>query len=72
MGSAAVQVGIACQYENQITNTNPAGLVLKHSDPQRFFLLAGLEHSGLLYETEHALPLADQPIRSSGGWAQTE
>jgi hypothetical protein len=53
-------VGIACQYENQTTNTNPSGLALKHLHPQRFFLLAGLEHARLLFNAKHALPLADQ------------
>jgi len=60
-GISANQVGVACQYENQITNTNPAGLVLKHSQPERFYLLAGLEHTALLYQSVRALPLADQP-----------
>jgi predicted TIM-barrel fold metal-dependent hydrolase len=60
-GISANQVGVACQYENQITNTNPAGLVLKHSQPERFYLLAGLEHAALLYQADHSLPLKDQP-----------
>ena len=53
-------MGIACQFESQITNTNPAGLAIKHFDPQRFYYLAGLEHSSLLYRSTHALPLHEQ------------
>jgi predicted TIM-barrel fold metal-dependent hydrolase len=56
----AVQAGIACQYEELATNTNPAGFVLKARYPKRIFLLAGLEHAGLLYKAEAALPPARQ------------
>ena len=56
----AVQAGNACQYEDLATNTNPAGIVLKSRHPDRFYLLAGLEHTGLLYDSEPALPPAEQ------------
>jgi len=56
----AVQAGIACQYEDLATNTNPAGIVLKAQDPDRFYLLAGLEHAGLLCGADAALPPAEQ------------
>lgn len=56
----AVQAGIACQYQDLAFNTNPAGFVLKAEHPGRFFLLAGLEHAGLLYGADAALPPAEQ------------
>ena len=58
--SNAVQAGIACQYEDLTTNTNPAGIVLKSRHPDRFYLLAGLEHAGLSYDSGPALPPAEQ------------
>ncbi|MFA9454325.1 MAG: amidohydrolase family protein [Candidatus Aminicenantaceae bacterium] len=54
------QAGVACQYEDLATNTNPAGFVLKARHPDRFYLLAGLEHAGLLYGADAALSPAEQ------------
>ena len=63
VGTNAVQAGIACQLEELAANTNPAGFVLKARHPDRFYLLAGLEHAGLLYGTEEALTPAQQVER---------
>jgi hypothetical protein len=55
------RAGIACQDQELTTNSNPAGFILKARHPERFFLLAGLEHAHHLHEADHALPLARQP-----------
>ncbi len=57
----AAQAGIACQYEDLVTNTNPAGMVLKARQPERFFMLAGIEHSCLLFKAQDSLALSQQP-----------
>ena len=57
---SSVQTGIVCQYENTVTNSNPAGFVMKSRDPGRFYILAGLEHSGLLFGAKNAIPLLEQ------------
>jgi hypothetical protein len=56
----SVQTGIVCQYENTVTNSNPAGFVMKSRDPGRFYILAGLEHSGLLFGAKNAISLLEQ------------
>lgn len=59
--AGVVRAGIACQDEGVTTNTNPAGFVLKARHPERFFLLAGLEHAQHMHGADQALPLARQP-----------
>ena len=56
----ATQAGLACQGENLATNLNPPGFVLKALNPGRFYLLAGLEHSGHLYRAKRSLPPQEQ------------
>lgn len=48
----AQYVGLACQSDASTTNTNPSAFVLKAQYPERFFLLAGLDHSAKLYGFE--------------------
>ena len=59
----AKQAGIACQSDLNVTNDNPAGFVLKVRHPERFYVLAGLEHSGHLHNLESALSLSQQAHR---------
>jgi predicted TIM-barrel fold metal-dependent hydrolase len=59
----AKQAGIACQSDLNVTNNNPAGFVLKARHPERFYVLAGLEHSGHLHGLESALSLSQQVYR---------
>lgn len=60
---SAVQAGVACQNDTGMTNTNPAGFVLKSRDPGRFFILAGLEHSSLFQASSHSLQPDEQVER---------
>ena len=59
----AKQAGIACQSDLNVTNNNPAGFVLKARHPERFYMLAGLEHSGHLCGLNNALSLNQQAHR---------
>ncbi len=63
-----VRAGIACQDEDPRTTANPAGFILKARHPERFFLLAGLEHARHLHGLDESLSLARQPslLRSLG------
>ncbi|MFH2042004.1 MAG: hypothetical protein ABIJ35_05725 [Acidobacteriota bacterium] len=58
-----VQAGVACQYDDSLTNSNPAGFVLKSRDPGRFYILAGLEHTSLFNKSPHSLTLQEQAKR---------
>ena len=48
----AQHVGLVCQSDPCTTNTNPPAFVLKAQCPERFLLLAGLDHSAELYGFE--------------------
>ena len=56
----AVQVGLACQSDLCVPNNNPAGLVLKARYPERFYFLAGLDHSAHLYGLKETASLSYQ------------
>lgn len=59
----AVQVGLACQLDLCVPNNNPTGLVLKARYPERFYLLAGLDHSAHLYGLKETSSLSHQACR---------
>jgi predicted TIM-barrel fold metal-dependent hydrolase len=56
----AEKVGLACQSDLRATNDNPAGFCLKASDPDRFYMIAGLDHSAHYYKDCDGPSLADQ------------
>lgn len=59
----AVQVGLACQSDLGVPNNNPAGLMLKARYLERFYFLAGLDHSAHLYGLKETPPLPHQARR---------
>lgn len=59
----ACQAGLACQDEDSATNNNPVGFLLKKKAPKRCYLLAGLEHSGILFPSRSSLLPAKQAER---------